>query len=54
MMIRPATAVYRRSDVCAGRLSEFRLALVITLVQIGKEADMQGGMAASHQNFDIT
>jgi hypothetical protein len=54
MMIRPATAVYRRWDVCVRRLSKFCLASVITLVQIGKEADMQGGMAASHQNFDIT
>ena len=53
-MIPPAIAAYRRWDVCAGRLSEFCLASVITLVQIGKEADMQGGMAASHQNFDIT
>jgi len=54
MMTRPATAAYRRWDVCAGRVSEFRPASVITSVQIGKEADMQGGMAASHQNFDVT
>jgi hypothetical protein len=46
--------VYGRWDVCVRRLSESCLASVITLVQIGKEADMQGGMAASHHNFDIT